>query len=136
MIFSWSFQFADTASNRSQHTHPISTTANHYNQSIMPKYHSNDTVNTNSTPHRYHNSLSNMTNAQYQANITNYTPTAHLQSNNDDKRMINSLHHQIASIDLNESDMNQSMCDNGLLDQQPENKRTFMPSQYYIFTRT
>lgn len=131
-----SFQFTDTLLARSQNTHD--STANNYNQSIMPRYRPNDTASTNGTAQRYHNGHSNMTNAQYEANLSNYASSTHLQSNNSDRqRMNNALYHQNLSINntgvsSNESDINQTICGNGLLNQQTESKRSTLKT-YDIF---
>lgn len=105
----------------------------HFNQVNIPllsKFRGDDSLNPNNMTQKYNghsnNSNSNTNPIQYQPNVPTYTPSNHLQANNDEKQRLNNPYQQSinseASMHQTQPDMAHDIC-NALLGQQTDAKR-------------
>lgn len=106
------------------------TNMNHCNQTNVPKFRGDDNLSASAMTQKYNghgNSIPNVSNNPYQANVHNFSSSAHLHSNGDDKqRLTNSYQQSNTSSNLHihqsQPELSQEIC-NALLNQQTDAKR-------------
>lgn len=102
---------------------------NQVNAPILSKFRGDDNLSASTMTQKYNghgNSNSNLSNSHYQANVPAYMPSAHLQSNNDEKQRLSNSYQpsNTSNSQLHQSqpEINPDIC-SALLNQQNDAKR-------------